>query len=310
MVNVLWGLTAMKVDQSQCTAADVLAQFREAMQLEDGKHQVDVYRLVPVDPSSEVAAEETLMVHLPCSPFDCKAIEETYQQLQDAEIRNERCQESVMALAEALRVSEMSVGPQRTEDVQRLQQENSALRNQLDLSERARQNSARKAQSNEECTQEFARHFGEHRHDLQQRPVSFTQSPPGIPGDGHVAPCPAPGPMPFPNSCLHITGCGSAPVTPRMPRQAPRYPPAAAPYAMPPHPMAPHPMASQTMSAAVPSGGRSVASMAQNHFGRESRTIEMQQMAFMQPFVQPYVPVQQIVPGRKVTKGGNTFGRR
>lgn len=288
MVNVLWGLTAMKVD-SQCTAADVLAEFREAMQL-DGKHQVDVYRLVPMDPSTEVVAEEMLMVHLPCSPFDCKAIEETYQQLQDAEIRNERCQESVMALAEALRVSEMSAEP--TEDVQRLQQENSTLRNQLESCEFARRRSEQNAQSCGEVTQELTRGLGDVRHDIQRRPVTFSPSPPLISGDGVVGVAPCPAPMPFPNNCL---GTGSAPVTPRI--RLPLRP------AMVPH----------TMSAAAPSG-RSMATMAQNHFvRRESRTIEMPQHVALvqQPFVQPYVPVpQQVVPGRKVTKGGNTFGRR
>eukprot|EP00438_Fugacium_kawagutii_P017737 Skav203030 [mRNA] locus=scaffold583:397252:398160:+ [translate_table: standard] len=289
MVNVLWGLSAMKVDGPQCTAGDILAEFREAMQLEDGK-QVDVYRLVPMDPS-EVAKEEMLMVHLPCSPFDCKAIEETYQQLQDAEIRNERCQESVMALAEALRVSEMSVQPQ--EDVQRLQQENSTLRHELELRQLAERRSEQNARGQEECNQELHRQLGDVRHDIERRPVVWQVPPqvpsPGhfLPGDGHVgAPCPPA--MLFPNSCLHGSGCGSAPVTPRLRHLPLRHPPAMAPGMAPhmaphmvPHPMAPPPHA---MSAAVPSG-RSMASMAQSAFvRRESRTVEM--------------PGQQIMPGR------------
>eukprot|EP00435_Cladocopium_sp_Y103_P022354 s1670_g5.t1 len=110
MVNVLWGVHAVQLE-GLCTATDVLAKFREVMQLEDcanGKQRVDVYRLVPItDLSSEVTEEEKLVVHLPCSPFDCTTIEETFQQLQDAEIRNERCRESLVALAEALRASEV-----------------------------------------------------------------------------------------------------------------------------------------------------------------------------------------------------------
>lgn len=256
MVNVLWGVHAVQLE-GPCTATDVLAKFREVMQLEDcaadGKQRVDVYRLVPItDLSSEVTEEEKLVVHLPCSPFDCTAIEETFQQLQDAEIRNERCRESLAALAEALRASE-------AEDAQRLQQENSNLRQQLELCEHARRVSEQKEQGKQECWGGLSREVGflrqegaaQRRHPAWQVPIT----PPSLSGwDGHVGSAAAPTSTApavlIPASCLHGNSQpGSAPVTPRVPQLR----------QLPPR------MHVAPMSAAAPSG-LSMARMAQSAF--------------------------------------------
>lgn len=268
MVNMLWGVAAVTLD-GQCTAADVLAKFREVMQLEDcsapnasSKQRVDIYRLVPItDPLSQVAEEENLVVHLPWTTIDCAAIEDTYQQLHDAEVRNERRQESIMALVEALRASEASSDPQPSEDVQRLRQENSALRKQLELSEMARRVSAQHAVGQEECHNALRQELGivrqevpPRRHPVRQVPMA----PPALSGwEGHVTVGSGVGPIAcpmstapsvlIPSSCLHSNSPGSAPVTPRVP-QLRQLPPRV------------------QMSAAAPSGPPSMARMAQSAF--------------------------------------------
>ncbi|CAE7944095.1 unnamed protein product, partial [Symbiodinium sp. KB8] len=96
MVNVLWGIAAMTLDGPGCTAAEVLAKFREAMKLEDWseasfKQTVDLYRLVPVtDHISGLADQDQLLVHIPGSRITCEAIEDVYRQLEEAELRYER----------------------------------------------------------------------------------------------------------------------------------------------------------------------------------------------------------------------------
>mmetsp|Transcript_107173 Transcript_107173/g.130770 ORF Transcript_107173/g.130770 Transcript_107173/m.130770 type:complete len:311 (-) Transcript_107173:12-944(-) len=300
MVNVLWGVAAIKLEH-QCTAADVLAKFNEVMQLDNcsgnGKQRVDVYRLVPItDPSSEVAEEEKLVVHLPCSEFDCKAIEETYQQLRDAEIRNERCQESLLALAEALRASEgfSDARAPEAEDMQRLRQENSTLRQQLELCEHARRVSEQKAQSQEECSSALHRELGFVRHE-----VVIRRNPAWQVGSATApqAACPmstAPAVL-IPNSCIHGgSQPGSAPVTPRVPqlRQlAPR-------------------IHVSAMSAAVPSGapsGLSMARMAQSAFTVPAMVERMREPCNLAGSAEAPQQVGVVPPGRctatgKVTK--------
>eukprot|EP00435_Cladocopium_sp_Y103_P010075 s1670_g2.t1 len=149
--------------------------------------------------------------------------------------------------------------PWHAEDAQRLQQENSSLRQQLELCEHARRVSEQKEQGKQECWGGLSRDMGflrqevvaQRRHPAWQVPIT----PPSLSGwDGHVGSAAAPTSTApavlIPAPCLHGNSQpGSAPVTPRVPqlRQLPSR------------------MHVAPMSAAAPSG-LSMARMAQSAF--------------------------------------------
>ncbi|CAK8986247.1 unnamed protein product [Durusdinium trenchii] len=277
MVNVLWGVPAMTMDGPR-TAAEVVARFCHAMGLEDSpeaSQHIDVYRVVPVnDQLSEFAEKEKLLVHLPASPFDCAAIEELHQHLEEMEIRNERCRESISALVEALRheaPTDLHAAPSE-EEMQHLRQENSTLRLKLEQAYVANRDSYRELNFLREVTP---------RHPVRQVPMG----PASLSGwDGHVGSSISPVSMPCPMStapavqipaaCLHGPQPGSNPVTPRVP-QLRQLPPRL------------------QMSAAAPSGP-SIARMAQNAFTAPAsveRIREPLNMAAMEVQPQPFMNV-------------------
>ncbi|CAJ1395972.1 unnamed protein product [Effrenium voratum] len=238
MVNVLWGVAAMKLD-GENTAAEVLAKFREAMQLQDWNEAgkgMNLYRLVPVtDHVIRLAEQEQLLVHLPGSAMSCAAIEEVYQQLEDAELRYERSKESVMALVDALRSREAPSEKTEVKDVQRLRQENSTLRRQLELSEYSRRVSEQRSLSTEECQASLMRELVLARQEVEalvtpRRPIQRVPAAPlslsawdGAPPFVPIPSMPCPGTVPPAHH--QLAGChhtnsqpGSNPCTPRVPQ--------------------------------------------------------------------------------------------
>jgi len=233
-VNVLWGLAAMTLD-GQCTAAEVEAKFREAMKLDDWseanlKQTVDLYRLVPVtDHVTRLAEQEQVLVHLPGSRITCDSIEDVYRQLEEAETRCQRAQESVVALVEAMQVSEASsnfdssraVASKASDDLQRMRQENVELRQQLEAFEYARRLSEQRAQLTEESQALLSRDLSQFRQEVTPRRPAVRQVG-GLPfgpvptlhfQTGAVAPAPQITTMAA--TCLATSQPGSNPVTPR-----------------------------------------------------------------------------------------------
>eukprot|EP00439_Symbiodinium_sp_Y106_P082994 s167_g22.t1 len=227
MVNVLWGIAAMTLD-GQCTAAEVLAKFREAMKLEDWseasfKQTVDLYRLVPVtDHVSGLADQEQLLVHIPGSRITCEAIEDVYRQLEEAELRYERTREAVAALGEAMESQEApaSVESGRVQDDLHLRQENANLRKQLEVLEYGRRMSEQRAQLSEESQAQLMREVSQYRQEVTpRRPAGpAVRQVAGAPfgpvptlhfSSGTVAPAP---PL---SNCMASSQPGSNPVTPR-----------------------------------------------------------------------------------------------
>mmetsp|Transcript_125209 Transcript_125209/g.297127 ORF Transcript_125209/g.297127 Transcript_125209/m.297127 type:complete len:317 (-) Transcript_125209:56-1006(-) len=227
MVNVLWGIAAMTLDGPGCTAAEVLAKFREAMKLEDWseasfKQTVDLYRLVPVtDHISGLADQDQLLVHIPGSRITCEAIEDVYRQLEEAELRYERTREAVAALGEAIESQEApaSVESGRVQDDLHLRQENANLRKQLEVLEYGRRMSEQRAQLSEESQAQLMREVSQYRQEVTpRRPAGpAVRQVAGAPfgpvptlhfSSGTVAPAP-------PLSNVASSQPGSNPVTPR-----------------------------------------------------------------------------------------------
>eukprot|EP00913_Durusdinium_trenchii_P034077 g31896.t1 len=163
------------------------------MGLEDSpeaSQHIDVYRVVPVnDQLSEFAEKEKLL--------------ELHQHLEEMEIRNERCRESISALVEALRheaPTDLHAAPSE-EEMQHLRQENSTLRLKLEQAYVANRDSYRELNFLREVTP---------RHPVRQVPMG----PASLSGwDGHVGSSISPVSMPCPMStapavqipaaCLH-----------------------------------------------------------------------------------------------------------
>lgn len=231
MPSVLWGVACMTLD-GQCTSGDVVSKFRKAMKLDewpseggDCKHDVDLYRLVPITDESTcwLADQEQLLVHLPGAAISCEAIEDLYRQLEEAEIRCERSRESVMALVDALHSREGSAGfstsrllkPEVHEDlIESLRREIDTLRQKLEISEYSRRASEERGQITQECQVALMREFSMLVQEVTSRPAAPTwphATSPSASLKPAVPAAPAASTRDVPAAASPLSGPGSSP---------------------------------------------------------------------------------------------------